>query len=123
MADLGADVIRLESPKGRAFESPVGLGRNKRSVAVDLRHPRGYEVLRQLASSVDALVENERPGVMEERGFGYAHAAQDASLIWCSISGYGQDGPYASGLGMTCPTPPTLASQRRRPAGCRGTRN
>jgi crotonobetainyl-CoA:carnitine CoA-transferase CaiB-like acyl-CoA transferase len=96
LADLGADVIRLESPKGRAFESPVGLGRNKRSVAVDLRHPRGYEVLRQLASSVDVLVENERPGVMEERGFGYAHAAEEMpSLIWCSISGYGQDGPYA----------------------------
>ncbi len=100
LADLGADVIRVESPKGRRFEGPVGLSRSKRSVAVDLRHERGLEVLRKLAASVDVLVENERPGAMDERGFGYSHAATELpSLIWCSISGYGQDGPYASWSG------------------------
>ena len=100
LADLGAEVIRVESPKGRLFDGPVGLSRGKRSVAVDLRHPRGPEVLRQLARSVDILVENDRPGAMDERGFGYSHAAVEMpSLIWCSISGYGQDGPYAQWSG------------------------
>lgn len=100
LADLGADIIRVESPKGRTFENAVGLNRSKRSVAVDLRHPRGLEVLRQLAASVDILVENDRPGVMDERGFGYSHAAEELpTLIWCSISGYGQDGPYSGWSG------------------------
>jgi alpha-methylacyl-CoA racemase len=74
----------------------IGLDRGKRSAAVDLRHVRGVEVLRILAGWADVLVENERPGAMDERGFGYSHAAAEMpSLIWCSISGYGQDGPYA----------------------------
>ena len=100
LADLGADVIRVESPKGRPFAGPVGLSRGKRSVAIDLRHPRGMETLRLLAATADVLVENERPGAMDERGFGYSHAsAEIPSLIWCSISGYGQDGPYAQWSG------------------------
>jgi alpha-methylacyl-CoA racemase len=96
LADLGADVIRVESRRGRRYDGPIGLNRGKRSVAVDLRHERGTEVLRRLAASADVLVENERPGAMEERGFGYAHAAKELpGLVWCSLSGYGQDGPYA----------------------------
>jgi crotonobetainyl-CoA:carnitine CoA-transferase CaiB-like acyl-CoA transferase len=96
LADLGADVIRVEPPQGRRFAGPIGLDRGKRSVAVDLRHPRGPEVLRRLAAHADVLVENERPGAMDERGFGYSHAAVELpSLVWCSVSGYGQDGPYA----------------------------
>ncbi|OHV39177.1 MULTISPECIES: CaiB/BaiF CoA transferase family protein [Pseudofrankia] len=100
LADLGADVIRVESPKGRPFDGPIGLNRGKRSVAVDLRHPRGLEVLRHLAAHADVLVENERPGAMDERGFGYSHASKELpALVWCSISGYGQDGPYADWSG------------------------
>ncbi|MGH3252110.1 MAG: CaiB/BaiF CoA transferase family protein [Trebonia sp.] len=100
LADLGATVIRVESPRGRAFDGPIGLNRGKHSVAVDLRHPRGYEVLRRLVAHADILVENERPGAMDERGFGYQQAADEfPGLIWCSVSGYGQDGPYAQWSG------------------------
>lgn len=100
LADLGATVIRVESPEGRRFDGPIGLNRGKYSVAVDLRHPRGHEVLRRLVAHADVLIENERPGAMDERGFGYAHAAAESpGLIWCSISGYGQDGPYSQWSG------------------------
>jgi alpha-methylacyl-CoA racemase len=100
LADLGADVCRVQPPvAGGGFVS-VGLARNKRSVAVDLRHERGNEVLRRLAGWADVLVEAERPGAMDERGFGYAAASSELpSLIWCSISGYGQDGPLARSSG------------------------
>ena len=100
LADLGATVIRVESPKKRMFDGPIGLNRGKYSVAVDLRHPRGHEVLRRLAAHADILIENERPGAMDERGFGYSQAAAEfPRLIWCSVSGYGQDGPYAEWSG------------------------
>jgi crotonobetainyl-CoA:carnitine CoA-transferase CaiB-like acyl-CoA transferase len=96
LADLGADVCRIESPGTRSPMGWVGLNRGKRSIGVDLRHPRGVEVLRRLAAWADVLVENERPGAMDERGFGYSHAATETpALVWCSISGYGQEGPYA----------------------------
>ena len=100
LSDLGADVCRVASPRGGGF-STVALDRGKRSVAVDLRHPRGNEVLRRLAAWADVLVENERPHAMDERGFGFSHATVEMpSLIWCSITGYGQDGPYSpSGAG------------------------
>lgn len=100
LADLGADVCCVESPTSGRLGSSVGIGRGKRSVAVDLRGPRGPELLRRLASWADVLVENERPGAMDERGFGYRHAsAEMPSLIWCSLSGFGQDGPYAKWAG------------------------
>jgi len=100
LADLGADVIRVESPRGRAFDGPIGLNRGKRSIALDLRRPQGSAALRALARWADVLVENERPGAMDERGFGYSHAATEApGLVWCSITGYGQDGPYATWSG------------------------
>jgi alpha-methylacyl-CoA racemase len=74
----------------------VGLSRGKRSVALDLRHERGPDVLRRLASWCDVLVENNRPGDMEARGYGYEQlAARHPELILCSITGFGQDGPYA----------------------------
>ncbi|GAA3226809.1 CaiB/BaiF CoA-transferase family protein [Actinocorallia longicatena] len=96
LADLGANVIRVEPPGKRRFDGPIGLNRGKHSVAVDLRHPRGLDVLRRLVAHADVLIENERPGAMDERGFGYEQAAEASpGLIWCSITGYGQDGPYA----------------------------
>ncbi len=98
LADLGAEVLRVDAPNARPMMGGVGVGlsRGKRSVGVNLRHERGTEVLRRLAGSVDVLVESERPGEMDKRGFGYSHAAVDLpSLIWCSITGFGQDGPYS----------------------------
>jgi alpha-methylacyl-CoA racemase len=100
LADLGATVIRVESPKRRVFAGPIGPNRGKDSVAVDLRHPRGHEALRRLVAHADILIENMRPGAMDERGFGYAQAAAEfPRLIWCSVSGSGQDGPYAQWSG------------------------
>lgn len=98
LSDLGADVCRVDGPGAdpRMVGVGTGLSRGKRSVAVDLRHPRGTEVIRKLAGWADVLVENNRPGDLEQRGFGYRHAAEEyPSLIWCSITGFGQDGPYA----------------------------
>jgi crotonobetainyl-CoA:carnitine CoA-transferase CaiB-like acyl-CoA transferase len=103
LADLGAEVTRLEPPPAagrRATGAGFGLVRGKRSVTLDQRHPRGNEVLRRLAGAADVLVENSVPGQMDERGFGYQHAAVEfPRLIWCSISGYGQVGPYATRSG------------------------
>lgn len=100
LADLGADVCRVVSPGARTNGLAIGLGRGKRSLALDLRHQRGNEILRRLACWADVLVESERPGAMGERGFGYAEAAvENPGLIWCSISGFGQDGPYATHSG------------------------
>jgi crotonobetainyl-CoA:carnitine CoA-transferase CaiB-like acyl-CoA transferase len=103
LSDLGAEVTRLEPPPTagrRATGAGFGLVRGKRSVTLDTRHPRATEVLRCLAGAADVLVENSVPGQMEGRGFGYPQAATEfPRLIWCSISGFGQDGPYAGRSG------------------------
>ena len=99
LADLGAEVYRIDAPGSNPMAAGVGVGlsRGKRSIGLDLRHPRGNEVLRRLAAWADVLVENNRPGDMDKRGFGYSHAAIECPrLIWCSITGFGQDGPYAT---------------------------
>jgi len=104
LADLGADVVRVEAPGLRDQRSlvigEVGLSRGKRSMTLDLRHERGNEVLRRLVLASDVLVENMMPGRMEARGFGYAQAvAAGSRVVWCSITGFGQDGPYADRAG------------------------
>ena len=99
LADLGAHVYRVDAPGAIPMAGGVGvsLSRGKRSVGLDLRHPRGNEVLRRLSGWADVLVENNRPGDMEKRGFGYPQAAAEhPRLVWCSITGFGQDGPYAT---------------------------
>ncbi|MEM7222243.1 MAG: CoA transferase [Pseudomonadota bacterium] len=108
LADLGADVIKVEHPDGgdgmrnwppfnEGFsENFASLNRNKRSVALDLKFPEGLAAARALALSADVVLENFRPGVMEKLGLGYpALAAGKPSLIYCSISAFGQDGPRA----------------------------
>jgi alpha-methylacyl-CoA racemase len=98
LADLGADVVRIDAPGWNPMFAGVGtgIGRAKRSVALDLRHPRAVEVLARLAGWADVVVDNNRPGDLDDRGFGPRAAAREyPSLIWCSITGYGQDGPYA----------------------------
>jgi alpha-methylacyl-CoA racemase len=100
LADLGADVIRVESSSAVGKRSlvvgQVGLARAKRSFALDLRHDRGPEVLLRVCGSVDVLVENDLPGALEGRGYGFSQASTaNPRLIWCSITGFGQTGPYA----------------------------
>jgi alpha-methylacyl-CoA racemase len=102
LVQLGAEVCRVDAPGSNPAMSGqgTGLSAGKRSVAVDQRHERGGEVVRRLADWADVLVENERPGVMDQRGFGPTHAATELpALIWCSMTGFGQDGPYAQWAG------------------------
>ncbi len=104
LADLGAEVIRVESPAQAGQPSlvigQVALSRGKRSITLDQRHARANEVLMRLAKSADVLVENAKPGSMAARGFGWPQAQIAAPrLIWCSISGFGQDGPNAEWAG------------------------
>lgn len=104
LADLGADVIRIESPaqKGRPslIFGQVALSRGKRSITLDMRNPAAAGVLARLVAKADVIVENAMPGAMEKRGFGYSHArAANAAIIWCAVTGFGQDGPYAQYAG------------------------
>jgi len=110
LGDLGATVIKVEQPgKGdetRYFGPPfiagesayyLGLNRNKLSVLIDFSTPEGKQRLLNLVSIATVLVENFRPGTLERQGLGYeALRAINPGLIYCSISGYGQTGPYAS---------------------------
>jgi crotonobetainyl-CoA:carnitine CoA-transferase CaiB-like acyl-CoA transferase len=104
LADLGAEVVRIEPPAQAGRKSLVvgmpSLSRGKRSITLDQRNPASTEVLQRLAQASDVLVENARPGAMSARGFGYPEAAEIAPrLIWCSITGFGQDGPAAEWSG------------------------
>ena len=107
LGDLGAEVVKIESPEGdptrRMPPHFVGddsayylsINRNKESVAVDLKQAAGRDLVRRLALSSDILVENFRPGVIDRLGLSYDDLAREnPGLIWCSISGFGQDGPY-----------------------------
>jgi len=105
LADLGAQVIKVEPPSGDSTrQMPGGVGadtpafnavnRGKRSIVIDLKQVRGSEVFLRLAREADIVIENYRPGVMAALGFGYeALAAANPGLIYASISGYGQTGP------------------------------
>lgn len=100
LADLGAEVIRVEAPAQKGKPSlvigQVALSRGKRSISLDMRNPAASSILRRLAAGIDVVVENAKPGAMEERGFGYSQArAANPRIVWCAITGFGQDGPYA----------------------------
>ncbi|MEX2599472.1 MAG: CaiB/BaiF CoA-transferase family protein [Dehalococcoidia bacterium] len=117
LADLGAEVIKIEQPgtgdpaRGNGpFLNPPGedtgqtystyfmsINRGKRSIAIDLTKPKGKELLLQMAEKADVLIENFRPGAMQRLGLGYdAFKERNPRLIVASISGFGQDGPYAA---------------------------
>jgi len=110
LGDMGAEVIKLEPPRGgRDFGGPGGqdtyfflsVNRSKRSVTLDIRAPRGREVLRRLAARADVLVENFRPSVMAGLGIGAAALrAANPRLVYCNISGFGAAGPYAERPGF-----------------------
>ena len=108
LGDLGADVVKIEKRDGgdevRRAPPMVGgeslfvmvFNRNKRSLTLDLKHPDGPSVLKDLAAEADILIENFRPGVMEKFGCGWDDLkAVNDRLIMARISGYGQDGPHA----------------------------
>jgi len=108
LADLGAEVIKIENPRGgddsRRMAPPyyngesaafMAMNRNKQGIAVDIRTPIGKQVLWRLLESADVLVENFRPGTMTRLGFGFEEVhARFPALVYCSISGFGQTGPY-----------------------------
>jgi len=109
LADLGADVIKVEKLPGgddsRSYREPrvngvsapfMILNRNKRGIALDLKHPKGKEVLKRMAAGADVLTENYRKGTLEKLGVGYdVLSALNPGLIYSSVSGYGRTGPWA----------------------------
>jgi alpha-methylacyl-CoA racemase len=105
LADLGADVIRIdraESVKGGDPDRPPAdlLARGRRSVGVDLKNPDGVEVVLELVERADALIEGFRPGVTERLGIGPDEClARNPRLVYGRMTGWGQDGPYASTAG------------------------
>lgn len=116
LADMGADVIKVENPEGgddtRAWGPPFVEGtdgenlsaayyhatnRGKRSIAVDLKTPEGQDIVRRLAATADVVIENFKLGGLKKYGLDYESLkAINPKLVYCSITGFGQDGPYAS---------------------------
>lgn len=120
LADLGADVIKIERRQGGDDLRTLGppwissqtqpgvdqstyfqtVNRGKRSLTLDFANPKGAEVLRKLAAQADVFIENFRTGTLERYGLGYADlAAINPRIIYCSVTGFGQDGPYADRSG------------------------
>jgi crotonobetainyl-CoA:carnitine CoA-transferase CaiB-like acyl-CoA transferase len=112
LADMGADVLKVEDPFGgdyvRWFPPKVkeesvyflAVNRNKKSMKLNLKHERGKRILKELAKQYDVLVEGFRPGVMQKLGLGYEEiSGVNPKIVYCSISGYGQDGPYSQKAG------------------------
>ena len=113
-ADLGAEVIKVEEPGRGDYarrtppywgSSDVGayfllLNRNKKSISIDLKAEAGKAAFRRLARTADVLLESFRPGVMDRLGLGWgALRTENPALVYCAISGYGQDGPYRNLVG------------------------
>ena len=129
LADLGADVLRVESP-GRpdlarttppldaGGESVIHrhLNRSKRSLSLDLKHSQAPELIKRLVVDYDVVLEQFRPGVMQRLGVGYEELAQvNPRLIFCSITGYGQDGPYRAVVGGVRKVDPTTLAGKTYP--------
>ena len=114
LSDMGARVVKVESPGrgdyARGWGPPfagdqssffLGLNRGKFGISIDLKKPEGVALCRRLAERMDVVIENFRPGTMERLGLGYqAVRAKNPGLIYCSISGYGQDGPSKNEAAM-----------------------
>lgn len=110
LADMGADVLKVETPPSAEEPGDARLGewasrqqayqgfnRNKRSIAINLKSPVGKQVFYKLAATADVVLDGFRPGVVKRLGVDYAILSQlNPRIICCSVSGYGQDGPYKS---------------------------
>src|SRR5690606_32394761 len=107
LGDWGAEIIKIESPAGDAWRNSgqfrnrgmsgqfMAVNRNKRSLALDLKHPDGKAVLRRLIPTADALGSNIRPAGLARLGFGYEACRElNPSLVYVSATGFGQDGPW-----------------------------
>ncbi|MBM7867733.1 CoA transferase [Heliobacterium gestii] len=112
LADLGAEVVKIEAPETgdylRTMFPPIreqsdfflSLNRNKRSMVVNIKTEAGREIIERMAAGSDVLLEGFRPGVMERLGLGYPSLREkNERLLYCAISGYGQDGPYRDRAG------------------------
>ncbi|HLS82507.1 MAG TPA: CaiB/BaiF CoA-transferase family protein [Steroidobacter sp.] len=112
LADYGADVLKIEQPGAGDYNrqfAPLAkkesgsfllLNRNKRSLTLNLKAPQGRAIFRKLAREADVVVEGFRPGVMDRLELGYdVLKADNPRLVYCAISGFGQDGPYANKTG------------------------
>ena len=112
LADLGADVIKIEDPGVGDYAREMGEGpdgvsvfyravnRNKRGLRLDLKQAQGREVFLRLAANADVVVESFRPGVTAKLGIDYATLrALNPRIVYCAITGYGQDGPLAMAAG------------------------
>src|SRR5258708_30084727 len=113
LADLGADVVKIENPAGGdnvRLTAPfldgessnfIRLNRNKRSLALDLKQPEGVEIFRRLAARADVVVENLRPGTMAGLGLDYPGLREaNPGLVYVAASGWGQTGPYSKLAGL-----------------------
>ncbi|MHC6225357.1 CaiB/BaiF CoA transferase family protein [Pseudomonas sp. X10] len=113
LADMGARVIKIEPPQGElgrglgpawvGTDSALyhGFNRGKQGICLDLKHPDSLAIIERMVAEADVLVESMRPGVMTRLGLGYeALARVNPALIYCSISAYGQQGPYAGRAGV-----------------------
>lgn len=111
LADWGADVIKIEAPRTAHVDDGLGgsressdfqnLHRNKRAMTLNLKHPKGVEILKHMANDADVLVENYRPDVKHRLGISYETLqGVNPRLVYASISGFGQDGPYGNLAGF-----------------------
>jgi crotonobetainyl-CoA:carnitine CoA-transferase CaiB-like acyl-CoA transferase len=121
LANLGADVIKIEDPKLGDYMRSIPpivhevsypflmVNRGKRSLVIDLKTPEGQEIVHKLARRADVVVEQFRPGVMARLGAAYDDLAMmNPKLVYCSFSGYGQTGPYKD-------LPATISTSKRSP--------
>ncbi len=112
LADMGADVVKIEDTGAGDYAREIGpmhegtsvffrlVNRNKRGMRLDLKNPKGREVFLRLSKKADVVVEGFRPGVMKKLALDYEAVAKiNPRIVYCSISGYGQDGPYAQRAG------------------------
>ncbi len=111
LADWGADVVKIEAPATGGHDNSIGgarrgpdeqnLHRNKRSLTLDLKNPRGHALFMRLAAGADVVVENFRAGVKHRLGVDYESVrAVNPAIVYASISGFGQSGPYSSRAGV-----------------------
>jgi crotonobetainyl-CoA:carnitine CoA-transferase CaiB-like acyl-CoA transferase len=132
LADMGADVIKIEHPGGgdsmRAWpplnagfsENFASLNRNKRSVTLDLKDPAQRKAAQDLCRTADVVIENNRPGAMARNGLGYSQIRTDnPRIVYCSISGFGQEGPRAQegGFDVTVQAEAGVMSVTGEPGG------